>query len=155
MASILSAGRAGGNASGDQGGDRVGQGFPYRRVRAGAGNVPGVPDGDQEPHRPAMSPALAGATVFYTSGAVLVLEILALRLLAPYVGVTLETYTATLATVLAGISVGTWVGGYAADRVDPRRLVGPLLVAGGVLSLLSVPLVRALGSGGGSSVLGL
>ncbi|MDQ4068857.1 MAG: fused MFS/spermidine synthase, partial [Actinomycetota bacterium] len=98
---------------------------------------------------------VAGLTVFYTSGAVLVLEILALRLLAPYVGVTLETYTATIATVLAGISVGTWAGGYAADRTEPRRLVGPLLVAGGGLSLLAVPLVRALGSAGESSVVGL
>ena len=95
-----------------------------------------------------MSPVVAGLTVFYTSGAVLVLEILALRLLAPYVGVTLETYTATIATVLAGISAGTWVGGYAADRVEPRRLLGPLLVSGGGLSLLAVPLVRALGSAG-------
>jgi spermidine synthase len=102
-----------------------------------------------------MSPVVAGLTVFYTSGAVLVLEILALRLLAPYVGVTLETYTATIATVLAGISAGTWVGGYAADRVEPRRLLGPLLVSGGGLSLLAVPLVRALGSAGASSVVGL
>ena len=36
-----------------------------------------------------MTPALAGGVVFFTSGAVLVLEILAGRLLAPYVGVTL------------------------------------------------------------------
>ncbi len=102
-----------------------------------------------------MSPLVAGATVFFTSGAVLVLEILALRLLAPYVGVTLETYTATIATVLAGISAGTWVGGYAADRVEPRRVLGPLMVVGGGLSLLAVPLVRMLGSAGGESVVGL
>ena len=102
-----------------------------------------------------MSPVVAGATVFFTSGAVLVLEILALRLLAPYVGVTIETYTATIATVLAGISLGTWVGGRAADRVEPRRLLGPLLVVGGALGVLSVPLVRWLGTAGGGSVVGL
>ena len=104
-----------------------------------------------------MSPVVAGATVFFTSGAVLILEILALRLLAPYVGVTIETYTATIATVLAGISLGTWVGGRAADRVDPGRLLGPLLVVGGALALLAVPLVRQFGGGssGGGSVIGL
>ena len=99
-----------------------------------------------------MGPLVAGATVFLTSGAVLILEILALRVLAPYVGVTIETYTATIATVLAGISLGTWVGGRAADRVEPRRLLGPLLVVGGALALLSVPLVRQFGGGGGSVV---
>lgn len=103
-----------------------------------------------------MSPLVAGATVFFTSGAVLVLEILALRLLAPYVGVTIETYTATIATVLAGISLGTWLGGRAADRIEPRRLLGPLLVVGGALGVLSVPLVRWVGAGGGGgSVVGL
>jgi len=102
-----------------------------------------------------MSPLVAGITIFYASAAVLVLEILALRLLAPYIGVTLETYTATIATVLAGISIGTWLGGYAADRVDPRRLLGPLLLAGGALSLLAVPLVRLVGSAGGASAVGL
>ena len=102
-----------------------------------------------------MSPLVAGAPVFFTSGAVLVLEILALRLLAPYVGVTIETYTATIATVLAGISLGTWIGGRAADRVEPRRLLGPLLVVGGALGVLSVPLVRWLGDAGGGSVVGL
>jgi len=102
-----------------------------------------------------MRPLAAEATVFFTSGAVLVLEILALRLLAPYVGVTLETYTATIATVLAGISVGTWAGGYLADRMDPMRLLGPLMVLGGGLSLLAVPVVRMVGAGGGSSGVGL
>ena len=34
--------------------------------------------------------------MFFASGSVLVLEILAARMLAPYVGVTLETYTAII-----------------------------------------------------------
>jgi len=93
-----------------------------------------------------MSPLVAGALVFVTSGAVLVLEILAGRLLAPYVGLTLENYTAVIGTVLAGISLGTWIGGMLADRVDPRALLGPLLAVGGALSLATVPLVRLFGS---------
>ncbi|HWC10730.1 MAG TPA: fused MFS/spermidine synthase, partial [Acidimicrobiales bacterium] len=65
----------------------------------------------------ALPPLVAGGLVFFTSATVLVLEILAGRLLAPYVGVSLETYTAIIGTVLAGIAAGTWVGGYAAARI--------------------------------------
>lgn len=88
---------------------------------------------------------LAVVLVAGTSAAVLVLEILAARLLAPYVGVSLETYTGIIATVLAGISVGAWAGGWAADRVDPRRLLPLLLVGGGALALFTIPTVRVLG----------
>ena len=89
---------------------------------------------------------LAGTVVFFTSGSVLVLEILAGRMLAPYVGVRLETYTAVIGTILAGIAVGTWLGGKLADRVNPRRTLGPLMVAGGGLAMLSVPLIHGAGS---------
>src|SRR5918992_510350 len=89
---------------------------------------------------------LAGAVVFFTSGSVLVLEILAGRLMAPYVGVRLETYTAVIGTILAGIAVGTWLGGRLADRINPRLTLGPLMVAGGALSMLSVPLIHGAGS---------
>ena len=95
-----------------------------------------------------MPPWLAGIVVFFTSGAVLLLEILAGRLLAPYVGIRLETYTAIIGTVLAGISLGTWLGGRMADRIDPRRTLGPLMVAGGALAMLSLPAVRATGTAG-------
>lgn len=95
-----------------------------------------------------MPPVLAGLLVFATSASVLVLEILAARILAPYVGVTLETYTGIIGTVLAGISVGTWLGGRLADRVEPRRLLGPLLVIGGGLAVASPGAVRLLGGAG-------
>lgn len=94
-----------------------------------------------------MAPLLAGTLVFFTSAAVLVLEILAARLLAPFVGVTLGTYTAIIGTVLAGISLGSFVGGRLADRVEPRRLLGPTLMLGGILALLTVPIVNTLGPG--------
>jgi MFS family permease len=87
------------------------------------------------------------------SGAVLVLEILSVRLLAPYVGLTLETTTSIIGAVLAGIAVGAALGGWIADRVNPRWLVVGLLIGGGLLVLLTVPIIRALGpsaSEGGS-----
>jgi spermidine synthase len=100
----------------------------------------------------AMPHPIAGALVFVTSAAILILEILAGRLLAPYVGDTLETYTAIIGTVLTGIAVGTWAGGRLADRRDPRCLIGPLLVVGGLLAVSAVPIVRAVGNVGGSEL---
>lgn len=91
--------------------------------------------------------------MFLTNAAVLVIEILAARLLAPYVGDTLETYTAIIGTVLAGISLGSVVGGRLADRRDPRGLLGPILVIGGTLTLLTLPILAFVGPafvGGGA-----
>ncbi|MGB3737266.1 MAG: fused MFS/spermidine synthase [Ilumatobacter sp.] len=93
---------------------------------------------------------LAIVLVAGTSAAVLVLEILAGRLLAPYVGVSLETFTGIIGTILAGIAVGAWAGGVAADHVDPRRLLPVLLVLGGALAIATIPIVRLLGEGSGS-----
>ncbi|HXY91517.1 MAG TPA: fused MFS/spermidine synthase [Acidimicrobiia bacterium] len=93
-----------------------------------------------------MPALLAAAIVFVCSAAVLMLEILAGRLLAPYVGISLQTYTSIIGTVLAGIAVGAWGGGKLADRIDPRRLLGPTIALGGVFSLLTVPVIRSLGS---------
>jgi len=94
-----------------------------------------------------MPSLLASLLVFLSSAAVLVLELLAARLLIPYVGNTIETYTAIIGVVLAGIALGTWLGGRAADRSDPRRLLAPLLVVGGGLAAFTVPVVDVLGVG--------
>ena len=94
----------------------------------------------------------ASALVFATSAAVLVLEILAGRMVAPYVGVSIETFTGVIGTVLAGIAAGSAVGGRLADRRSPRLLVGPAVLAGGLLALASLPVVSVLGpavAGGG------
>jgi spermidine synthase len=87
----------------------------------------------------------AGALVFFNSAAVLVIEIVATRLMAPYVGVTLQTYTAIIGVVLAGISLGSWFGGRFADLLNPRRTLGPLLIIGGVLAICMLPLTRVAG----------
>ncbi|SFE66689.1 Spermidine synthase [Blastococcus tunisiensis] len=88
---------------------------------------------------------MAAAVTFLSSGAVLVLEIVGLRLIAPYVGVTLQTSTAIIGFALAAIAIGAWTGGATADRTDPRRLLAPLMVAGGALVAAVLPLVRFTG----------
>lgn len=93
-----------------------------------------------------MNSWVARALVFGSSGAVLVLEILAGRILAPYVGVSLETFTGIIGVVLAGIAVGASLGGWAGDRYGASRLVGPMLIAGGLLTWLSLPISRSLGN---------
>lgn len=92
-----------------------------------------------------MSTVLAGALVFITSAAVLVLEILTLRLVAPYAGITLEVSTAVIGFALAAIALGSWLGGVAADRWDARKMIGPSIIAAGGLIMLVVPAVRATG----------
>lgn len=92
-----------------------------------------------------MSQVTARLLVFFTSAAVLVLEILAQRLLAPYLGVSLEVVTGVIGVILAGIALGAWAGGYAADRTDPARLLGPILIAGGLTALASPLVVDLIG----------
>src|SRR5947208_12141016 len=92
-----------------------------------------------------MDPRLAAAVVFLASGAVLVLEIVGLRLVAPYVGVTLQTSSAVIGVALTAISLGAWTGGRLADGVDPRRALGLVLILGGLTTTATVPLVRAFG----------
>ena len=103
---------------------------------------------------PRLSPAAAAILTFVASGTILVLEIAAARLVAPYVGVSLTTYTSIIGIILAGIALGAWLGGRLADLTAPERLLGPAFVLGGVTAIASVPIVaapragpRRLGSG--------
>ncbi|MDX2342527.1 MAG: fused MFS/spermidine synthase [Acidimicrobiia bacterium] len=92
-----------------------------------------------------MSTLSARTLVFFASAAVLVLEILASRMMAPYVGVTLETFTGIIGTVLAGIAIGSWLGGRLADRYPPQQVLPPVLAIGGVLALFTYPIVTVVG----------
>lgn len=92
-----------------------------------------------------MNQLLARSLVFFTSAAVLVMEILAARLLAPYLGVSLEVFTGIIGVILAGISIGAWLGGRAADHGDPDRLPGLLLIAGGLIAMASPLIIDLIG----------
>jgi MFS family permease len=89
-----------------------------------------------------------GAALLLSSAGGLVLEIVAGRLIAPYVGMSLYTWTAIIAVVLAGFSIGHWIGGrLAGPACDARRGARTLAVAlalAAATSLMCLPLLRAL-----------
>ncbi len=87
-----------------------------------------------------------GALVFLASAGALVLEIVAGRLLAPYVGMSLYSWTAIIAVVLAGLSLGHWIGGHLARGGGEtcRRRAALALVLASLATLLSLALLRLL-----------
>ncbi len=93
---------------------------------------------------PALGDRTAVVLVFGASAAVLVVELSALRLLAPYLGLTLETSTLVIGIALGAIAIGSWSGGRAADRIDPRRALGPLLGFAGVGVAVTPAVVRTV-----------
>jgi spermidine synthase len=84
---------------------------------------------------------VAYLVVFVSSCCTLILELVAGRILAPFIGVSLYTWTSIIGVVLAGISLGNYLGGRIADRWPQRRTLGILLVAGGLASLAILPLI--------------
>ncbi|MFF5954623.1 fused MFS/spermidine synthase [Streptomyces luteogriseus] len=100
------------------------------------------PAAEGEPGRAGLGPRAAAMLVFGSSAAVLVVEIVALRLLAPYLGLTLETSTMVIGIALTAIAFGSWLGGHIADQVDPRRLIGPSLGVSGAVVALTPSVLR-------------
>jgi spermidine synthase len=78
--------------------------------------------------------------VFITNTCLMLVQLVASRLVAPIVGVSLYTWTSIIGVMLAGISLGNYVGGRLADRGGSRRLLGWLLL----LTALSLMLVLVI-----------
>jgi spermidine synthase len=74
--------------------------------------------------------------VFLSSACVMILELVAGRIIAPHVGVSLYTWTSVIGIVLAGISLGNYLGGRIADRAASPRLLGGIYMLAGVSALI-------------------
>ena len=66
----------------------------------------------------------------------MVLELVAERIIAPHVGMSLYTWTSIIGVVLAGMSLGNYLGGWLADRWASLRLLGLILVLGALSSMV-------------------
>ncbi len=78
------------------------------------------------------------ALAFFSSMCIMTLELVSSRLVARHVGASLTVWTSVIGIILGGICLGNVLGGRLADRVEPRRAVGPLLALGSFLTLFSL-----------------
>ena len=73
------------------------------------------------------------ALAFFSSLCIMILELVSSRLVARHVGSSLTVWTSVIGIILGGICLGNVLGGRLADRVEPRRAVGPLFALGSLL----------------------
>lgn len=70
--------------------------------------------------------------VFLCGAAVMVLEMVGARVLAPYLGTSIVVWTSLIGVILASLSLGYWWGGRLADRKPSFRALGLIILFAGV-----------------------
>lgn len=92
----------------------------------------------QQPTKERVRPLLpAHAFVFVASFCLMVIEMVAGRIMAPYLGSSLYTWTSVIGVVLTGITIGNWVGGVLAERGAQWKTVGTMFFLAAFATLLS------------------
>ena len=81
---------------------------------------------------------IPSATVFFSSAFIMVLELVAGRLIAKHLGASLYTWTSVIGVVLAGITIGNYLGGRIADRFNARKALSVLFGISSVACVLVV-----------------
>jgi len=80
--------------------------------------------------------------VFVTSGCIMTVELVASRLVAPRMGVSLYTWTSIIGVILGGISVGNYLGGRLSDRYASLTFLGLLLALASLGTLVILALTQ-------------
>ena len=88
------------------------------------------------------------AAAFVSAGVTMALEIAAARLLAPYLGSSLQVWGCLISVILAAMALGYAIGGRAADRWPGHGVVFSAILASGGLQAAALlgahPLLRSL-----------
>ena len=88
---------------------------------------------------------LPSATVFISSFCIMVLELVAARLIARHLGSSLYTWTSVIGVVLAGITIGNYLGGRIADKFPAKKTLAILFAISSVTCVLTVILNNVVG----------
>jgi len=84
-------------------------------------------------------------TVFISSACIMVLELVAGRIIARHLGSSLYTWTSVIGVVLAGITIGNYLGGRIADRLPARKALSVLLGISSVTCVVVIILNNLVG----------
>lgn len=80
--------------------------------------------------------------IFLTGAAVLIIEVVATRILAPYFGTTIFVVSSVMGIILAALSVGYYVGGKIADKTATLARFFKIILGGGLAVLFLSVLVN-------------
>jgi tetratricopeptide (TPR) repeat protein len=92
-----------------------------------------------------LSILVPSATVFITSFCIMVLELVASRLIARHLGSSLYTWTAVIGVVLAGITIGNYLGGRIADRFQAQKTLAVLFMLSSAACVVTVIMNNLVG----------
>jgi spermidine synthase len=88
----------------------------------------------------------ANFIAFISSFCVMVIELIASRILAPYIGVSLYTWTSIIGIILAGIALGNYIGGKLADRYASSHVLMAIFFAGSLMTIAILPSTKLVAS---------
>jgi MFS family permease len=88
----------------------------------------------------------ANVIAFTSSFCVMVIELVAARILAPQIGISLYTWTSIIGVILAGIALGNYIGGKIADKYASPSLLVIVLFAGTLMTMAVLPIAKAFSS---------
>ncbi len=82
--------------------------------------------------------------VFACGAALMGLELVAARVLAPALGNSIYVWGSVICTVMIALSAGYWLGGRVADRWGASMMLAPVIAAAGVATLLAPAVAAAV-----------
>jgi predicted membrane-bound spermidine synthase/Tfp pilus assembly protein PilF len=85
------------------------------------------------------------STVFISSFCIMVIELVAGRLIAKFLGSSLYTWTSVIGVVLAGITIGNYIGGRIADKTPSRKALAALFALAAFSCVVIIMLNNVIG----------
>jgi spermidine synthase len=80
---------------------------------------------------------MLNAIVFVCGAALMSLEIVAARVLAPALGNSIFVWGSVISSVMVALSLGYWLGGHLADRFGASKTLAPIIACAGLLTVFA------------------